>query len=113
MTHQETQSSGSFIDDHEVAAEAQSSFSKVATIGALSLHLLVAQHQTAPLPTSELPDNITTHSTPSSTILRTGIAASEVMAEIHRVYDELLTSQVELDEDARRVLHDNQWELYG
>ncbi len=107
-----TQGSASSHDATGIHAEALSSFSKLATITALSLHLIVTQHQAPPAVVKDVPDNVDVSSTPSSSMVPRLASASEVMAQIHRVYDELLTSQVELGDDARRVLYENRWDLY-
>lgn len=112
MTQSETQASGPLFTKTELEAEAQSSGSRLFTAAALGFCIVVSQHHAVTVDPKDLPENINAPYTQGSATARTGIVAADVMRQMHRVYDELLASQVELDGGAKRILHENRWDLY-
>jgi len=112
MTEIETQASGSLFTRTEIATEARSSGSDLITAAALGFFVVVSQHHMAPGAPRDLPENINAPYTQGTAVTRSSVVAADVMRQMHRVYDELLASQVDLDDGAKRILHENRWDLY-
>ena len=80
---------------------------------ALSLILLCTQMASSPL-IQETPQY--THSGTSGSVIQPeslNVDAVDVFFALNRIYDELLTNQVDLDSTSKQAIYDNLWDLYG
>ena len=86
--------------------------SVLARTSVLTLALLSAQYAypTPDLITSEI-STAKTEGTIAQSLFHE-ITELEVFKQINRIYDELLSHQIELDSEAKRVLYANLWNLY-
>jgi prolyl-tRNA editing enzyme YbaK/EbsC (Cys-tRNA(Pro) deacylase) len=79
---------------------------------ALALAILCAQYNASVVPTV---DRVSLSQTQSSTGVATSLETideRDIFMQFHRVYDELLYNQTDLDTDAKRALYENLWDLY-
>ena len=95
----------------ELEARGTSGSTLIAT-AAISLALVLAQHDYAKrdigLNGLRFSHTDGTVSLPSSL----EISEMDIFRQISRVYDELLSNQIELDVESRQVLYKNLWDLY-
>ncbi len=106
-----------FTARHETKLEAEgTSACKPGVNTALTILLLTAQFQLAPgafepAQYTQIAQDAT-QGTPDEVETRGVVSETMVLQEVHRIYDELVSNPLVLDEDARRALYENAWDLY-
>lgn len=107
---------GTIAERYQVELETRSTGStSVGVVSALSVALLVASHQGNPGTISEhLTLPIVQHATDGSSSEQSARGGeSQILNEVERIYGQLLSAQVELDDTDRKILYSNLWDLYG
>lgn len=86
--------------------------SSIVKTTALAVAIMCARYYASIVPPT---DRVVVLQTPGSfsAAASLGVDERDIFTQFHRVYDELLQNQIELDADAKRALYENLWDLYA
>jgi len=97
----------------ELEAHGTAGATTVKTAAAIGLTLLLAQYSSLIVDSREAVKLFSAGTQGTSfQVLSLRITELDLFGQLNRVYEEILTNQVDLDEDSKRILYSNLWNLY-